>query len=460
MRWTIISSVCSLICLTVVSADYVYIGNPEFSCGGNRAYDQWLPRNLSDSQGVGMYLAAEYGTASVSLPTGEIIDIAKVSSNPEFLSLMEKLSYGSTCPTRREDPSLLGRLRHYISRLLRRMNKTFRIPATHEAAIIAEQIKSLREAAESNLGSRISHVSLLLAPSPGLDYEVVTDAAEYLELTLLHGYSDYGRISNLMTASYAGAGLGLCKHYSHLISNRCYRENNKMQRTHVLRISLNSQTFSIDSGFCTSAPRCFGSFYFAGDEYELGWNSGLREDNPERYWATIQDTVVEAVEYSQGTWDGPNVILLHGEFVLQSEFLDNVREALRAADLKYGGRGEGGWAEAMDGIRGRSLGKVDLGKLGWGVAYDPVYLGSRGLAEMAKRIQAGQRYYMDEMDVKDQTLGILPGSYFKSNREVLEEPFEEDEFTQSPEREKKKEVLEEEGADAKKPGFEGVLEQH
>lgn len=278
---------------------------------------------------------------------------------------------------------------------------------------------------------------MVLPSTPGLNTDDLEDAAESVGINLLHGFSSplsfdppkstpsplpdttseeekrreelrhmreaelqQPLISTLTTATYVGRNLGLCVNYTDTQS--CNAEMQAMEarrrdRKGVLRISLNAQTLSLDSGRCASAVRCVGgnsrgssttggsrtninditTSVNSKDLHDMGFLGKIREENPVEYWATVADLIVE-VGQDAGRM-GLDMVILQGDYVLERDFLEMLETALEFLD---------GGVEIIE----------DLRKDGGGIGYEPVFLAARGAAEMAKRVQVGQKWYEEDAE--------------------------------------------------------------
>ncbi|KAJ6258494.1 hypothetical protein Dda_6536 [Drechslerella dactyloides] len=371
--------------ITIAAADVVHIGNP--ACDDIREHVQCLPRKLARAPGIGFYLAAEYGTVSISFHNGTTIDVARVEAHPDFTSLMDILALEGNCvrPTARTP---LDRLYRRLENSRRERNKSLGQPASYASSLFAHMFAALRHEASIALNARITHALVTLPPLPGLQSDDLLDAASHVGITLLHGFSHGSRtapradISTLLTAAYAGVGLGLCEKYTDAAACRAEEAEldadaaDSQRDLGVLRISLDERTLGIDAERCASAAACVGG-KDGKDLHDMGFLSEIHKWNPDRYWTTVQKHITDAGERLGAR--GVDALILHGESVREPEFLVKL-------------------VEALPGLPG---GSTIADKLKSGVEEnrwdrDPMFLPSRGAAALAKRVQAGQRLYDDQ----------------------------------------------------------------
>ncbi|KAF3921148.1 hypothetical protein ABW21_db0201586 [Orbilia brochopaga] len=368
--------------IAIAAADLVHIGNP--ACDDIREHVQCLPRNLAKMPGIGIHLAAEYGTVSVSYHDGTTVDIARINSSNEYTSLMDIFSLEGNCipPSSR---TALDRLSQRLEHNRRERNKSSGQSASYESSVLAQMIGALVHQASIALNTDVTHALISHPPLPGLRYDDLLDAASHVGLTLLHGFSRASHtaprpdVSTLLTAVYAGVNLGLCEQYTD--ATACRAEESEMDsdtsyQYNVLRISLDARTLSIDAARCTSAAACVGG-KDSRNLHDMGFDSDMHNWNAQQYWTTFQNYVAEAAE--KFGEQGIDAVIIHGESVRGREFLVNLVQILR------GIKGAHRVAETI-----REEAERDL----WDC--DPVFLAARGAAEMAKRVQAGQRLYDDQ----------------------------------------------------------------
>ncbi|KAF3913479.1 hypothetical protein AA313_de0206796 [Arthrobotrys entomopaga] len=375
----------------LATADLVRVGNME--CEEVRQYNQCLPRWLATAPGVGIHLAAEYGAVSASYHNGTVVDIARIDASSQFANLMAKLADPYTCSktftsTQRFMHTLTNPRRWDLPNLFSRSTT----PST-PIDLLADMLTQLRIKAEEHLNTGVTHIQIILPDLPGLTYNTLEEAAGYAGLTLLQGFTASSSHSSLTysalaqkkkifptltTAAYvATRKYGLCKNYTDV--EECNHQNVGIEKSDkqtrgILRITLDSQTLSIDGGECNSATMCFGSTRSRNLE-DMGYHSSLRRENPTKYWNTLADMILQA-GVKTGT-RGLDFLMLMGDYVLERDFLDSLEMALLYVD---------GGAEVIDQLRSD----------GYTVKYDPVFLAARGAAEMAKRIAAGQKVYSGE----------------------------------------------------------------
>ncbi|KAK6531664.1 hypothetical protein TWF694_002841 [Orbilia ellipsospora] len=381
--------------ISLAAADLVRVGNME--CEEVRQYNQCLPRWLATAPGVGIHLAAEYGAVSASYHNGTVVDIARIDASLQFANLMAKLADPYFCSktftsTQRFMHTLTNPRRWDIPNLFSRS-------PSNPTDLLTEMLTQLRIKAEEHLNTAVTHVQVILPDLPGLTYNTLEEAAGYSGLTLLQGFTASSSHSSLTyaalakkkkifptltTAAYvATRKYGLCKNYTD--PEACNRQNVGIEKSEeltrgILRISLDSQTLSIDGGECNSATTCFGSTRSRNLE-DMGYHSSLRRENPTRYWNTIADMILQAGVKTGSR--GLDFLMLMGDYVLEQDFLDSLEMALLYVD---------GGAEIIDQLRSD----------GYTVKYEPVFLAARGAAEMAKRIAAGQKVYSGDEGCEEQ----------------------------------------------------------
>ncbi|KAK6337768.1 hypothetical protein TWF696_001248 [Orbilia brochopaga] len=371
--------------IAAAAADLVHIGNP--ACDDIREYVQCLPRKLAKSPGIGIHLAAEYGTVSVSYHNGTTVDIARINSSLEFTSLMNIFALEGNCilPSARTP---LDRLYQRLEHSRRERRKSVGQPASYESSVLAQMIGALRHEASIALNTRITHALVTHPPLPGLKYDDLLDAAFHEGITLLHGFSNGSHtapkpdISTLLTAAYAGVGLGLCENYTDTAA--CRAEEHEMdtetsdsrRSINMLRVSLDARTLSIDVARCASAAACVGGKE-GRDLHELGFHSDMHKWNPQQYWTTLQNHILEAGKQLES--GGLDAVIVHGESARSPEFITKLVEVLPVL----------GASPTLT----QSIMK-DLEEDKWDC--EPEFLAARGAAEMAKRVQAGQRLYDDQ----------------------------------------------------------------
>ncbi|CAI4218857.1 unnamed protein product [Parascedosporium putredinis] len=107
-----------------------------------------VPSTTRDELALGIYLGHNYGVAVNYLDNGTAVTLAKVSAQPEYSELIERLI--KTRPTG-EDRRDQGR----FSPLLRTVQRTLGFATTNETAILGRMVSDLRKASEKALGRGI-----------------------------------------------------------------------------------------------------------------------------------------------------------------------------------------------------------------------------------------------------------------------------------------------------------------
>ena len=153
-------------------------------------------------------------------------------------------SYAHSQTNRNSSPPWNDSIRSTFKRLQRRLNKLCGLPASEVAGILATLIGDLRGQVEARLGGVGSVTRALVATPrlPGLTYDDLNDAMEYVGLELLVTHKHISEIVSETSAAFTGAGLGLCQRYDDLES--CGDEEADMPYALILRVSYETCAFS------------------------------------------------------------------------------------------------------------------------------------------------------------------------------------------------------------------------
>ena len=242
-------------------------------------------------------------------------------------------------------------------------------PSTSEVGTIAGLIRSLHAAVDRKTGLNSAKKALLSVPNlPGLSYEDLQDAIEYADLKMLSTHKHIGDKVSEVSAAFAGASNGLCRHYEDI--DACEDEEAAMPVSHILALSLSQKSFSAAYTYMQAAYRSV--LEKQATHFDLGLQSlpsGGENCQEEKalYWSRIRETIIEVGRASRGTL---NTLLLLGENADDQEFIRTVQDALRALLLNT---------------------PSDIPTILWSPKQDcendPLYLTARGAAEFAKRAQ-------------------------------------------------------------------------
>ncbi|KAL9616042.1 MAG: hypothetical protein Q9160_009043 [Pyrenula sp. 1 TL-2023] len=139
---------------------------------------------------------------------GSVTDIARVDASQQYKNLIKRLSLDAAAhpspPYRKQ-----GEWEHDLFRqIVRRTRKAIGLPASSDVGLLARLMQQLRETAESHLSQSIDAVVISYPTLTGLYVEAINDAADYVGLRVLTGFSFY-QPRNVF-AAYAGHGMGIC----------------------------------------------------------------------------------------------------------------------------------------------------------------------------------------------------------------------------------------------------------
>ena len=207
---------------------------------------------------------------------------------------------------------------------VRMLRKKIGLPASADVGYLASMIKSLRRAAEERLQIPIFKAGITSPHLVALYTEDLRDACEYMGFTYLSFPTRYQLLYET-TAIYAGYGYGLCDDFTR--KENCKKEQKDMDFDTVVSILFTPTALTVAFSAMKSA-------YYLSEydnrrlaDFELGYNSRLRQYNENRYWMLVEEQLTAIINIEPYS-DPPSKVLLVGEHIDHPSFRNALTKAL------------------------------------------------------------------------------------------------------------------------------------
>ncbi|KAH9208630.1 hypothetical protein DL95DRAFT_467520 [Leptodontidium sp. 2 PMI_412] len=163
--------------------------------------------------GVGVSLTASYGVVALRKDDGTFEDVGCIESDEEYAKMIERLSAPEAQHPSPPYNTMDELWEDWPRQLLRSARKRIGLAASGDVAVLSRMLQQVLDLqpADPRIVLRANPVIISYPALYGLPQEDITDAAEYLGLSLLMGNHHYQPHS--IVAAYAGHGLGLCDNY-------------------------------------------------------------------------------------------------------------------------------------------------------------------------------------------------------------------------------------------------------
>ncbi|KAI9672086.1 MAG: hypothetical protein M1831_001899 [Alyxoria varia] len=356
-------------------------------------------------------MSLSYSSAALRLHNGSMIDIGKVKHNSEQVEMMARLTESSGSEysslssnyNQQQDAreALCGPSTTNIADMFCSLfPRTYGCVRRHDAACIAKVLESLQEKAHTKTDVSPTRAIISTPLLPGLDQALISETASLASLSVLSTHYHIGGVTQI-TAGYAGAGLGLCEHYTDI--NKCEAEMYRPPVQFVLAVGFeygalrvvyhwmehaydsledaSNTRFDLGLSSLPAVPRDFHS-----DDHE--------PDTPERrhYWDKVVRAIVDVGRRSPRRI---TQLVLMGNAADHSGFRIAMKDAMHALLVSNGGSMGmlHGTAAAIDRVESYHPPLLDgtavaaFGRKHENGGYDPAMVAARGAAEFAKRAQ-------------------------------------------------------------------------
>ena len=259
-------------------------------------------------------------SVSVAYNDGHTEDIVHIPGSPGYLALMRNLA---------EHPE-----RHNYSELTTSTDKFYMInaylqqrfkvilgrPATPNAGILGQMLKSLRSATQTHLSSHVSTISIATATAAQLSLQEINDALVHAGLRELDKWQAQ---DNELNAGYAAHGFGLCPSYRD--PYECETEENTSCANHeVLQLDCTNHTLAANGASISSARETYATRIFV--DWSLGREESRQQPNGSDHWDKVKNTLTETFAAAVRPYD---MLLLTGECAGDQHFFGAVRMALK-----------------------------------------------------------------------------------------------------------------------------------
>jgi hypothetical protein len=237
----------------------------------------------------------------------------------------------------------------------RKLRKRLGLPASNEARIIGQMLKTLRPQVEESLGHPISRAAASFPKLIALYEEEIWDAFEWAGLEYLQVLPWYG-ITYQFMSSQAANGLGLCSDYNDTPACKKDLEDTILSHTEtVLNIRYSSDTISIE----WPIVHCAYYWWISPDRILQDFDLGLKHahSTPD-YWQRVHDRIWQWFYNQPGRWKytPPAKIFLTGDSADDKRFRQILKDV-------------GGW-------QGNKPSYFEE---------DALFMAAKGTAELAKR---------------------------------------------------------------------------
>jgi hypothetical protein len=240
--------------------------------------------------------------------------------------------------------------------LRRRLNKLLGRPATPEIGIMAEMISEILHHLQNKVSDSVTQAVITI---PNLFAYNNVDRQQFQ--SDLDEASTYAGLESILTPSWlsaasaaaAGQNWGLCEHYDDILA--CGEEEESLPQETVLAVD-----YTRDALVVTLFP--FKSAWSNSDEMtELFYDVGAVQEQKEGHWKRVTNAVQKLPLERPAT--KITRVIVTGDAAESEQFLDTLKEAMK--NLNYDSTVFKQYMET----------------------YNPLFLCSRGAAEMAKRKQ-------------------------------------------------------------------------
>lgn len=323
-------------------------GRGYFICKDCRSPEQMV------APGIGFDITHSYGTAAIRFQNGSNVFVGRIDGDEAYIAMME---YRSTEESRPEEPhDFWSDLRYRYAQEKRRVNKALGRPATEEVGNIANLVLKLRTMVEERLGEPITSAIVSRPRLPGFHYQDMADVMEYLNLTRLTSYRQWGDVTENQVV-FAADGRGLCSCPEDI--RACDLEDQNLPFHSVASFTFTQSCLSLSLGSFRDAYT--NGDYVANFYPNLGLGHIGDYPNPGLYWREMKDTMKDFFTITQLGFD---VMQLFGEAAGNETFSQTIKDAMME----------------MDHFNQKDHEKLRL-------VSDPEQLAALGTAELAKRFQ-------------------------------------------------------------------------
>ncbi|KAF2739822.1 hypothetical protein EJ04DRAFT_483191 [Polyplosphaeria fusca] len=277
------------------------------------------------TSGIGVHFTSSYAVAAIAYGNGTVEDLVRVDGNAQYNDLIRRWSDKNNF-RRCEYPSTQERTQCQIMHADRELNKGLGYPATEDVGILASIMEEVKTSIERTLGIQVTAFQPVFPVLRGLNKEDVDDAMEHVGLdginTAIKDHPFWGTHWET-TASYAGAGFGLCNTWTDI--RACVDEGMQLDYEEAMFLNFDNSSFAAALQFVH--PIFAPKLRALETDFSLGWwNLPVYEIPRAKFWARIQEAIVD-VANTLGPRTIPKKIILLGDHAQDPEFLETVKAA-------------------------------------------------------------------------------------------------------------------------------------
>ena len=198
------------------------------------------------------------------------------------------------------------------------------LPASKDVGYLASMIIVLCSAVEKHLQTSISSAGITTLNLAALYPEDMYDACEYAKLEYLSFPMRYKMLYETSTA-YVGYGYGLCDDY--MDREGCKKEQDDMGSDVVMAVLFTRTVLTVTLSVMKSAYYLFEPDYRHYSNFDLGYDSKIRQQNEQGYWIAVTNQLEEIMRENP-YYERPAKVLLMGDCIDDEDFRDALEKVL------------------------------------------------------------------------------------------------------------------------------------
>jgi hypothetical protein len=202
------------------------------------------------------------------------------------------------------------------------------LPASIDVGVLASVLQELQRELETELNITITYATLAVPHLLALYQDDAQDILEYLQLEYIEPKNQFRPMLWEAAAAFAGQGLGLCRSWAD--KDKCHAEEEMMPDHSVLALHYSRTALLVSMARLSTAISLWNPDYRRKEVFGLGSNAFVEYDDPEAYWAKVNETMAELVD----VWKPPpDMVLLTGDDTsdLLDDFIPRLRSFLKNA---------------------------------------------------------------------------------------------------------------------------------